>query len=71
MAYSEVTKRATYKYRSKFEEIRFLVPKGERQVIAEHAARRGESVNVFLNRAVKEIMERDNMKEQQAPEQFN
>ena len=59
MAYSEVSKKATYKYRDKFEELRFSVPKGEKQRIVDHAASRGESINQFLNRAVKETMERD------------
>ena len=59
MAYSEVGKKATYKYLSKFEVLRFRVPLGERQKIVDHAAARGESLNVFLNRAVKETMERD------------
>lgn len=60
MAYSETGKKATYKYLSKFEVLRFRVPLGERQIIVEHASQRGESLNVFLNRAVQETMERDN-----------
>lgn len=59
MAYSETSRKATDKYKKKFEELRFLVPKGEKQLIVEHAASRGESINVFLNRAVKETMQRD------------
>ena len=34
---------------------------GERDKIAEHAANRGESMNAFINRAIKETMDRDNM----------
>ena len=60
MAYSEVSKKATYKYRDKFEELRFSVPKGEKQRIVDHAASRGESINQFLHRAVEETIERDN-----------
>ena len=59
MAYDEVAKKATYKYRGKFEELRFSVPKGKKQEIVDHAAAMGESINVFVNRAVKETMERD------------
>ena len=59
MAYTDISRKATNKYRKKFDIIQFRVPAGERQQIAEHAALHGESVNVFLNRAVKETMERD------------
>ena len=63
MPYSEVGKKATYKYREKLEELRFNVPKGSKQVIVDHAASRGESINVFLRRAVAETMERDKANE--------
>ncbi len=59
MTYSEVGKRATYKYRKKIEELRFNVPKGKKQEIVDHAASRGESVNAFLRRAVAETIKRD------------
>ena len=59
MAYSEIGRKATNKYRQKFDVLQFRVAAGERQVIADHAANKGESLNVFLNRAVKETMERD------------
>lgn len=35
------------------------VPKGERDVLQAHAIERGESVNGFINRAIREQMERD------------
>ena len=61
MAISDARKRANDKWREKFEEIRFRVPKGQKQVIQDHAANTGdESVNAFLVRAVKETIERDN-----------
>ena len=60
MTYSDVSKKATYKYRQKIEELRFSVPKGEKQRIVDHAASRGESINSFLRRAVEETIERDN-----------
>lgn len=60
MAPSEAQKKATAKWqREKVEEIKFRVPMGKKALIQEHAAKRGESVNAFLNRAVSETMERD------------
>ena len=53
--------RATKKYiREKLDEIKLRVPKGQREVIQQHAAKQGESVNGFITRAVKETMKRDN-----------
>lgn len=60
MAYDEVSKRATNKYRKKNDLIQIRTPLGERDKIAEHAANRGESMNAFINRAIKETMDRDN-----------
>jgi predicted HicB family RNase H-like nuclease len=60
MATSEAMMRASKKYISeKLDEVKFRVPKGQREVIRNHALTQGESVNAFLNRAVKETMERD------------
>lgn len=61
MAYDEVSKRATNKYRKKNDLIQIRTPLGERDKIAEHAANHGESMNAFINRAIKETMDRDNM----------
>lgn len=44
----------------KLDEVKFRVPKGEKAVIQQHAAKQGESVNSFITRAVKETMKRDN-----------
>lgn len=60
MAYNEVGKAATNKYRSKFDLIQIRLQQGERQVISEHAAKNGESMNSFVSRAIKETMDRDN-----------
>lgn len=60
MAYDEVSKRATDKYRKKYDLIQIRTPLGERNKIAEHAASHGESINAFINRAIKETMDRDN-----------
>ena len=35
------------------------MPKGEKEIVQAHAEARGESVNGFINRAVKEAMARD------------
>lgn len=60
MAPSEAQKKATAKWqREKVEEVKFRVPMGKKAIIQEHAAKQGESVNAFLNRAVSETMERD------------
>ena len=61
MPVSEARRRANEKWlNEKVEEIKFRVPKGQKVQIQEHALQRGESVNAFLNRAVKETMEKDN-----------
>ena len=52
-------KAATNKYRSKFDLIQIRLKQGDRQTIADHAAERGESMNAFITRAIKETMERD------------
>ena len=63
MPVSEARRRANDKWlKEKVEEIKFRVPKGEKEIIQAHAAKQSESVNAFLNRAVKEAMERDETK---------
>ena len=63
MPVSEARRRANDKWlKEKVEEIKFRVPKGNKEIIQAHAAEQGESVNAFLNRAVKETMERDRTK---------
>ena len=60
MAYNEIGKKSTDKYRAKFDFIQIRVEQGERAKISEHAKIRGESINGFINRAIKETMDRDN-----------
>lgn len=63
MPTSESQKKATQKYiNDKLDEIKLRVPKGEKDVIKEHAASRGESANEFIKRAIRETMERDKSK---------
>ena len=57
MAISDARKRANDKWREKFDEIRFRVPKGKKEEIQKFAAKRGESVNALLNRAVDKVMD--------------
>ena len=57
---TEAQRRARDKWLTeKVESICLRVPMGEKEVLKEHAASQGESLNAFLNRAVKETMERD------------
>lgn len=60
MALTDAQKRARDKWLTeKVEDIRFRVPKGKKAIIQEHAAKLGESVNAFINRAVDEALARD------------
>ena len=62
MSISEARRRANDKWREKFELIQFRVPKGKKQVLQEHAAERGESLNGFLNRVVEQALSADDAK---------
>lgn len=59
MPISEARKRANQAYIDKQDEIKVRVPKGKKEEIKAHAESRGESVNGFVSRAIKETMERD------------
>ena len=60
MAPTEAQKRATKKWREeKTDEVRFRVPKGEKELFFAHASQMGETPTAFLHRAAKETMERD------------
>ena len=59
MAYGRISKAATYKYRSKFDIIQVRVEQGKREKIAKHAKKSGESMNTFINRAIKETIKND------------
>lgn len=61
MAVSKAQQKATNKYISKaYDRINLTVPKGQKDDIQAHSEALGESVNGFINRAIKETMERDN-----------
>lgn len=61
--YSAAQNKATQKYiKSAYDEIKIRIAKGNKDTIKAHAAKQGESLNGFINRAISETMERDNTK---------
>lgn len=51
---------ANNRYNAKaYDRINIAVPKGDKDKIRLHADSKGESLNGFINRAIKETMERD------------
>ena len=63
MTYNNAAKTATNKYRAKFDIIQIRVEQGNRDAISNHAKKRGESMNAFINRAIMETIAHDNEKE--------
>lgn len=61
MPVSEAQKKATAKYFEKLDEIKIRAPKGRKAIVKAHAEKQHESVNSFINRAIDETMERDNI----------
>ena len=54
--------KAQNKYIAKaYDRINLTMPKGKKDVVQDHAAQNGESVNAFINRAIDEAMERDRL----------
>jgi uncharacterized protein (DUF1778 family) len=49
-----------------YDRISLMVKSGEKEVIKAHADTMKEKVNAFINRAIKETMERDKTKKGQA-----
>lgn len=65
MAYKEKSDAIKYNNqfnKEKYDRINLTVPKGEKEVIQAAAAEHGESVNAYIARAIKELMERENVK---------
>ncbi len=59
MSYSEAQKEATARYNKKaYDRISLVVPKGQRNRIAEYAAMQGKSMNRFILDAVAKEMQR-------------
>ena len=60
MSRTEAMYKAIKKYDTeKVERITFRVPKGEKSIIQAFAAQKGESLSGFLNRLIREEMEKD------------
>ena len=60
MPASKAQQKAVNKYmRENYDRIALLVAKGDREKIKAHAEKLGESLNAFLNRAVKETIDSD------------
>ena len=58
MSYSDAQREATARYNKKaYDRINVVVPKGQRQKIAEFAARQGNSMNRFILDAIAREME--------------
>lgn len=61
MAVSKAQQKAVNKYvKEKYDRVLVTMPKGKKDIIQAHSEALGESVNGFINRAIKETMERDN-----------
>lgn len=56
---TDAQKRAHKTYISKFSRVEIRMETAERERIQAHAAAHGESVNSFINRAIRETMDRD------------
>lgn len=60
MAISEAQQKAVNKYvKNNYDRINVTFPKGEKEKLQTHAKSKGESVNAFIIRAVKETMDRE------------
>lgn len=60
---TEAQKRAQRAYMEKFVRVEIRMSPEQRDVVQAHAGALEESVNGFINRAIKETMERDNLRE--------
>lgn len=62
MAVSKAQQKAVHKYvKSNYDRQELTMPKGKKGIIKAHAESKGESVNAFINRAIDETMERDDV----------
>ena len=60
MPVSEAQLRATAKYKAEhYDVVKVNFPKGKKEEIRVHAESRGESLNAFVQRSVRETMARD------------
>lgn len=67
--YTEARKNSNIKWdKQNLDRISIAVKKGKRDIIKAHAAITGESMNVFINRAIDETIEQDQKKKESIPE---
>lgn len=60
MATTKAQQKAVNKYMAaNYDRINLTVPKGQKEEIKAHAESKGESVNSFINRAIKQTIETD------------
>ena len=61
---SKAQQKAVNKYiAEKLDRVNLTMPKGQKEIVKAHADTHGESLNAFINRAIKEAMERDARRE--------
>lgn len=66
MPISEAKKRNNAKWdAANLDRLSLALPAGSRDAIKAHAAQRGESVNAFIGRAIRETIQRDNGQQMQ------
>lgn len=60
MAISDAQRKAVAKYNAaNYDRIELRIEKGQKQQLKDHAEARGETLNGFVNRAIRETVERD------------
>lgn len=66
MPTTKAQQKAVHKYvKNNYDRTEILLPKGDKDQAKEHAAKHGESLNGFINRAIRETMQRDNERDGQ------
>ena len=64
---SKAQQRAVNKYvKNNYDRINVTLPKGQKDILREHAEKQKESVNAFIVRSINETMERDNTSRSQS-----
>ena len=60
MAVSKAQQKAVNKYiAEKLDRVNLTMPKGQKEIVKAHADAHGESLNAFINRAIREAVARD------------
>lgn len=66
MSTTRAQQQAVARYKAKaYDETKILLPKGSKETTKAHAAKHGESLNGFINRAIRETIQRDNERDGQ------